>query len=79
MPQLHLYVSDELAERLREKAKARRLPLSRYLSEVVAREVAPSWPAGFFEDVLGGWQGEPLERTPQGEPQARDPWAVDQP
>ena len=25
------------------------------------------WPAGFFETVAGGWQGEPLARAPQGD------------
>ncbi len=25
------------------------------------------WPAGFFETVAGGWQGEPLVRAPQGD------------
>jgi hypothetical protein len=24
------------------------------------------WPEGFFERVVGGWQGEPLERPDQG-------------
>ncbi len=24
------------------------------------------WPAGFFEEVIGGWVGEPLERPDQG-------------
>ena len=25
------------------------------------------WPQGYFEQVFGQWQGEPLERSPQGE------------
>lgn len=66
MPQLHLYLPDDVAERLKAKARARRLPLSRYLAEVVARDVSPDWPPGFFEDVLGAWQGAPLERAAQG-------------
>ncbi len=24
--------------------------------------LASSWPAGFLEDIVGGWQGEPLVR-----------------
>ena len=31
-----------------------------------------SWPAGFFENVIGGWQGEPLERPEQGVFEERD-------
>ncbi len=30
------------------------------------------WPAGFFEKVIGGWQGEPLVREEQGEFEVRD-------
>lgn len=33
-----------------------------------------AWLPGFFEDVLGGWQGERLERPPQGEPEKREEW-----
>lgn len=29
------------------------------------------WPPGFFERTAGAWQGEPLERAPQGEPEQR--------
>ncbi|MBD6619696.1 hypothetical protein FNW02_28735 [Komarekiella sp. 'clone 1'] len=31
------------------------------------------WPPGFFEDVIGGWVGEPLERLEQGEYETREP------
>ena len=27
---------------------------------------ARGWPPGFFEATAGAWQGEPLERGPQG-------------
>ena len=30
------------------------------------------WPPGFFEATAGGWQGEPLERGPQGEHEVRE-------
>ena len=30
------------------------------------------WPAGFFEEVIGGWVGEPLERPDQGEYEIRE-------
>jgi hypothetical protein len=29
------------------------------------------WPAGFFEEVAGGWQGERLVRDDQGEYEIR--------
>ncbi len=66
MPQLNLYVNDELAERIRHKADAADMSVSRYLAELIRREVSAGWPDGFFEEVIGGWQGEPLERAPQG-------------
>lgn len=66
MPQLHLYVPDTTAEILRRRAEERGLPLSKYLAEVVGKEVDDEeWPEGFFEDVLGAWDGE-LHRSPQG-------------
>jgi len=30
------------------------------------------WPPGFFQEVAGGWQGEPLIREEQGEYEIRD-------
>ncbi len=73
MPQLHFYVPDEIASTLRERARARSMPLSRLLAEIVGREVSAGWPANFFEDVVGGWQGDPLERPDQGDLEERDP------
>ncbi|TCJ20704.1 ribbon-helix-helix protein, CopG family [Rubrobacter taiwanensis] len=66
MPQLHLYVPEETAEALRRRARERGSSLSAYLAEIVGREVGGErWPEGFFEEVLGRWEGE-LERPPQG-------------
>ena len=67
MPQLHLYVSDDVAEKIKRKAEKRRLTTSRYLAEVVKRDLGRGWPEGYFETVVGGWKGESLERPPQGE------------
>ncbi|MDF5706829.1 MAG: hypothetical protein PUP90_03875 [Nostoc sp. S4] len=30
------------------------------------------WMPGFFEEVIGGWVGEPLERPEQGEYETRE-------
>ncbi len=30
------------------------------------------WMPGFFEEVIGGWVGEPLERAEQGEYETRE-------
>ena len=66
MPQLHLYVPDTTAELLKRRAEERGLTLSKYLAEVVRQEAGgEEWPEGFFEDVLGAWEGE-LRRPLQG-------------
>ncbi len=38
------------------------MSVSSYLAELVQGEIADDWPAEFFTDVVGGWQGEPLTR-----------------
>jgi len=72
MPQLHLYVSEELASEVEKRARKHGLSVSRYLAEVVRRDVATEWPRRFFEEIVGGWMGEPLERPPQGQLEARE-------
>lgn len=72
MPQLHLYIPDDLAERIQNEAQAAKVSVSRYLAELVRREMTPDWPEGYFEEVIGGWQGEPLLRLPQGEFEQRE-------
>lgn len=65
MPRLHLHVSEEIAAEVKRRAKRRGISTSRYLAEMVQREVADEWPDGFFEHVIGGWQGAPLHRPEQ--------------
>ena len=72
MPQLHLYVPEVLAQKIRQRAQASNMTVSRYLSELVQREVGSGWPEGYFENVIGGWQGPPLKRPPQGEFEPRE-------
>lgn len=72
MPQLHLYLQEEIASLVRQRARARRLTVSGYLAELVRREVASGWPEGFFDDVVGGWAGGPLRRPRQGRLEKRD-------
>jgi hypothetical protein len=43
---------------------------------VTIQRVTPQqrgWMSGFFEEVIGGWVGEPLERAEQGEYETREP------
>jgi hypothetical protein len=63
VPQLHFYVPEEIAEAVRRRAQARNQPVSRYLADIVRREVA-GWPEE-FAGTLGAWQGEdPGENIP---------------
>jgi hypothetical protein len=42
---------------------------------VTIKRVTPQqrgWMPGFFEEVIGGWVGEPLERPEQGEYEIRE-------
>ena len=72
MPQVHFYVPEHLASRIRDRATAAGLSVSRYVAAVVKTELATEWPRGFFDEVAGGWQGSALERPPQGVPDSRD-------
>jgi hypothetical protein len=72
MPQLHLYVSDDLAEKIKHEAQAADMSVSRYLANLVKREVFTNWPEMFFEEVVGGWVCDPLQRPPQGEFERRE-------
>ncbi|MEA2339412.1 MAG: hypothetical protein QOE82_3419 [Thermoanaerobaculia bacterium] len=73
MPQLHLYVPDDVAETAKSRARAAGKSLSSYLADLVIHEVAGEWPEGFFEKVVGGWKGELLERGDQGQFEKREP------
>ena len=72
MPQLHAYVPERVAARLRARARARGMPVSRYLAELIQRDVDLGWPADFFDRVISGWKGEALRRAPQGKVEERD-------
>ena len=72
MPQLHFYISEEVASVIRKRAESQGISLSRYVANLVQREVSCDWPKGFFEQVAGGWKGEPLERPVQGKYEGRE-------
>ncbi len=72
MTQLLIEVSDPIAEQLRRRAEAQELTVSQYLVNLLCRELSEEWPPGFFEEVVGGWQGEPVDRPPQGTYERRE-------
>jgi hypothetical protein len=73
MPQLHCYVAEDVAEAIRCRARARGLSVSQYLAQLAEQGAAIGWPPGYFENVIGGWKGDPLVRPPQGEYEERVP------
>lgn len=62
MPQLHFYVTDEVAERIKDRAKKRNLSVSRFVAETMTREAHNGWPGGYLESVVGAWSGEFTEQ-----------------
>jgi hypothetical protein len=66
MTQLHCYVPDDIAQQVQRRASQAGLSLSRYLAELVKRDVSVNlgWSEMFF-DNLGQWEGEPLKRPEQ--------------
>jgi hypothetical protein len=63
--QLHFYVPEEIAEEIRRRAQERGVSTSRFIAELVTKDLDRGWPPGFFEEVVGAWKGEPLERPEQ--------------
>jgi hypothetical protein len=69
VPQLHLYVPEDVAEKLRRRAEQAGMSVSRYLAELAQRDAGgEEWPEGYFETVFGQVDHERLERPPL------DPW-----
>ncbi len=72
MPQLHLYLSKEVSEEVKRRAKSKGVSVSGYLGDLVQGQITDKWPKNFFSDVVGGWVGEPLTRPSQMEFETRD-------
>lgn len=71
MAQLHFYVPEDVAQAIQKRAQQARLPVSRFLAELVKREVKNAWPEHYFEAVAGQWQDKPLQREPEGDFESR--------
>ena len=71
MRRFYFYVPKGRTKQIREEARAKNL-IAKYMAEAVQRETHPGWPEGYFERVVGKWQGEPLERPEQPPFETRD-------
>ena len=72
MAQMHLYLPEELAETVRQRAAARGQSVSAYLAALVRSQLADAWPEGYFERVVGSWVGEPLKRPESLDVESRE-------
>jgi hypothetical protein len=62
MTQLNIELPDEVAVEVKRRAETQGLSISRFVTKLVEREIGKGWPKGFFDEVVGGWKGEPPER-----------------
>lgn len=73
MPQLHFYVPDDFAKRIKARAARARLPVSRYLAELVKRDVGQDWPKGYFERISSTEPDAFIRHEPAGQAEERLP------
>jgi hypothetical protein len=52
MPQLHFYVSEEVAQEVARRARAEEKPVSRWVADLVQGTIAQKWPEG-YESLFG--------------------------
>jgi hypothetical protein len=57
MPQLAIYLDDQLAERLDKAARASGKSKSKWVAEAIQRSLQDQWPEGFF-DLAGSWKDD---------------------
>jgi hypothetical protein len=75
MTQLYCYVPDSIAQQVQRRAAQAGISLSRYLAELVKRDIAATgWPEGYF-DIFALGDGSLMERPPQVLAETRLNWA----
>ena len=73
MPQLHFYVPDDFAKRIKARAAQAHLPVSRYLAELVKKDVGQDWPKGYFERISSSEPDALIRHEPAGQAEERLP------
>ena len=71
MAQLHFYIPDSVADSVKIKAEYAHLSVSKYLAELVKREVANEWPEKYF-DNFGKWESDFLQQPVQNAMEQRE-------
>lgn len=72
MPQIQLDLPDDVVEEVQRQAETRGVSVNRIVIDLVRSGRTDSWPVGFFDEVVGGWKGEPLVRPEQPLAEVRD-------
>jgi len=57
MPQLAIYVDDNLSKKLKKAIKASGKSRSKWVSDLIKSKLDNDWPEGFFK-LAGNWEGE---------------------
>lgn len=57
MPQLAIYVDDELSKKLKEALSASGKSKSKWVADLIKTKLEDEWPEGFFE-LAGSWEGD---------------------
>lgn len=52
--------------------RIKRLQSKSSQSELIQAQEKSNWLPGFFEEVIGGWVGAPLQRSEQGQYESRE-------
>ena len=73
MPQLHFYVPDDVAEQIKARAAQAKLPISRYVAELVKRDVGQGWPEDYFKRISSAEEGAAIRYEHVGPAEERLP------
>jgi len=57
MPQLAIYIDDDLSKKLNKAIKASGKSRSRWVADLITEKLEDEWPERFFE-LAGSWAGE---------------------
>ena len=73
MAQLHFYVPDILAEQIKARAAQAKMPISRYVAELVKRDVGLGWPKDYFKRISSGAATAAIVHEASGPAEERQP------
>lgn len=49
MPQMHLYLPDKLASKVKKRAASLGISSSKYMANIVKEKLSTDWPDGYFD------------------------------